>query len=144
MRWNIVFLHFDFNISNCWNLIWKRKILALCEPFSVCALSTSKISSHTITTTTNPLLYLYGFFSHAPCCQKKLILHDFRLPKTKSFKSRELQKFLAGRKAISILDSSHSENAMVLLVCYNFGLFQYGYCGGRTLQATPMAHRFSL
>lgn len=70
------------------------------------------------------------FFSPAPCCQKKLILHDFRLPKTKSFESRELQEFLVGREAISFLDTAHSENTMVLLVCHNFGVFQYGYRSG--------------
>lgn len=38
---------------------------------------------------------------------KKLILHDFRLSQIKSAEPRELQKFLAGRKAISLLDSTH-------------------------------------
>lgn len=48
------------------------------------------------------------------------------------------RKFLDGREAISILDSSYSENAMVLLVCYRVGVSKHSHCGGRALQSTAV------
>lgn len=61
-----------------------------------------------------------------------------RLFEVQSEDARKMSGFLARRKAITILDSSHSQNAVVLLVCYCPGILQHCHRRSWTLRSTRL------
>lgn len=67
-----------------------------------------------------------------------------RLLEIKSEIAGTLQRFLARRKAISLLDSAHCQDAVVLLVCHRPGIPKHRLRCCRALWPTMVAHSVSV
>lgn len=73
----------------------------------------------------------------------KILIFLMKNPAFSRFKEEKAwRKFLDGRKAISLLDSSHRKNAMVLLVGHCAGFFQFRDCRCRALWSTAIPYGF--
>lgn len=73
----------------------------------------------------------------------KILIFPTKNPTLSRFKEEKAwRKFLDGRKAISLLDSSHRENANFLLVGHCAGFFQFRGCRCRALWSTAIPYGF--
>jgi hypothetical protein len=74
-------------------------------------------------------------------CQKKYYECINRLSQVESKIAGQMSGLLASGKAIAILDSSHGENAMVLLVRYCSCVLQHNHRCSRTLWTAKIPER---